>query len=62
MKNIIFWDIKTQFILHRRHITSPAGLCSGKVIYLLRGTNWILISQKTGFFIVTAAEFLIFYI
>jgi hypothetical protein len=22
MKNIIFWDIKTQIVLHRRHITS----------------------------------------
>jgi hypothetical protein len=29
MKNVVFWDIKTQFVLHRRHITSllesPAG-------------------------------------
>jgi hypothetical protein len=23
MKNGVFWDIKTQFVLHRRHITSP---------------------------------------
>jgi hypothetical protein len=23
MKNVIFWDIKTQFVLHRRHITYP---------------------------------------
>jgi hypothetical protein len=23
MKNVVFWDIKTQFIPHRRHITSP---------------------------------------
>jgi hypothetical protein len=22
MKNVIFWDIKSQFILHRRHIMS----------------------------------------
>jgi hypothetical protein len=21
MKNVVFWDIKTQFVLHRRHIT-----------------------------------------
>jgi hypothetical protein len=31
MKNDVFWDIKTHFVLHRRHITSPlqspAGLC-----------------------------------
>jgi hypothetical protein len=28
MKNGVFWDIKIQFVLHRRHITSlqvPAG-------------------------------------
>jgi hypothetical protein len=23
MKNVVLWDIKTQFVLHRRHITSP---------------------------------------
>jgi hypothetical protein len=23
MKNVVFWDIKTQFVLHRRHSTSP---------------------------------------
>jgi hypothetical protein len=23
MKNIVFWDTKTQFVLHRRHIISP---------------------------------------
>jgi hypothetical protein len=23
VKNVVFWDIKTQFVLHRRHITSP---------------------------------------
>jgi hypothetical protein len=23
MKNAIFWDIKSQFVLHRGHITSP---------------------------------------
>jgi hypothetical protein len=22
MKNVVIWDIKTQFVLHRRHITS----------------------------------------
>jgi hypothetical protein len=31
MKNFVFWDIKTQFVLHRRHITSllqsSAGYC-----------------------------------
>jgi hypothetical protein len=23
MNNVVFWDIKPQFVLHRRHITSP---------------------------------------
>jgi hypothetical protein len=23
MKNVVFWDIKTQFVLHRGHITTP---------------------------------------
>jgi hypothetical protein len=23
MKNVVFWDMKTQFVPHRRHITSP---------------------------------------
>jgi hypothetical protein len=23
LKNVILWDINTQFVLHRRHITSP---------------------------------------
>jgi hypothetical protein len=23
MKSAVFWDIKPQFVLHRRHITSP---------------------------------------
>jgi hypothetical protein len=22
-KNVVFWNIKTQFVLHGRHITSP---------------------------------------
>jgi hypothetical protein len=31
MKNVVSWDIKAQFVPHRRHITSalqnPAGSC-----------------------------------
>jgi hypothetical protein len=30
MKNAVFWDIKTQFVLHRRHITSPLQSPAGK--------------------------------
>jgi hypothetical protein len=29
MKNAVFWDIKPQFILHRRHITSPLQKAAG---------------------------------
>jgi hypothetical protein len=29
MKNVVFWDIKTQFVLHRRHITSPLQSTAG---------------------------------
>jgi hypothetical protein len=30
MKNDVFWDIETQFVLHRRHITSPLESPAGK--------------------------------
>jgi hypothetical protein len=30
MKNVVFWDIKRQFILHRRHITSPLQSSASK--------------------------------
>jgi hypothetical protein len=26
MKNVALWDIKTQFVLHRRHITSAVTM------------------------------------
>jgi hypothetical protein len=29
IKNVVFWDIKTQFVLHRRHITSPLERSAG---------------------------------
>jgi hypothetical protein len=29
MKNADFWDIRTQFVLHRRHITSPLQSTAG---------------------------------
>jgi hypothetical protein len=29
MKNAVFWDIKSQFVLHRRHITSPLQSSAG---------------------------------
>jgi hypothetical protein len=29
MKNVVFWDIKTQFVPHRRHIMSPLQSTAG---------------------------------
>jgi hypothetical protein len=29
MKNVVFWDIKTQFVPQRRHITSPLQIPAG---------------------------------
>jgi hypothetical protein len=30
MKSVVFWDIRTQFVLQRRHITSPQQSPVGK--------------------------------
>jgi hypothetical protein len=30
MKNGVFWDIRTKFVLHRRHITVPLQSPAGK--------------------------------
>jgi hypothetical protein len=30
MKNVVFWDIRTHFVLHRRHITSPLQSPAGQ--------------------------------
>jgi hypothetical protein len=29
MKNAVFWDIKIQFVPHRRHVTSPLQSLAG---------------------------------
>jgi hypothetical protein len=36
MKNAVFWDIKTQFVPHRRHITSLLQSPAGEFYYDLR--------------------------
>jgi hypothetical protein len=33
MKNVVFWDIKPQFVLHRRHSTSPTTELSQLMLY-----------------------------
>jgi hypothetical protein len=48
MKNGVFWDIKTLFVLQRRHITSqlqsPAGEC------YVRFEVFTVVTMKNGVF------------
>jgi hypothetical protein len=48
MKNAVFWNIKPQFVPHRRHITSPlqspAGLC------YVRFEVFMAVSMKNAIF------------
>jgi hypothetical protein len=48
MKNAVFWDIKTQFVLHRRHITSPpqSPACSCYVRFAV----FTAVTMKNAFF------------
>jgi hypothetical protein len=55
MKNVVFWDIKTQFVLHRRHITSlllsPAGQCYARFEVFTAATmkDTVFLDIKTQF-------------
>jgi hypothetical protein len=55
MKNVVFWDIKTQFVPHRRHITSPlqspAGYCYVRFEVFAAATmkNAVFWDMKTHF-------------
>jgi hypothetical protein len=55
MKNAVFWDMKTQFVLHRKHVTyplqSPAGLgCVGfEVLTAATLKNAVFWDIKTQF-------------
>jgi hypothetical protein len=55
MKNVVFWDIKPQFVLHRRHITSPLQSPAGqsyvisKVFTALTMKNAVFWDMKTLF-------------
>jgi hypothetical protein len=63
VKNAVFWDTKTQFVPHRRHITSPITdiseeriafimrievICSSETSVLTRAHD--VTSQKSAFF------------
>jgi hypothetical protein len=57
MKNAVIWDIKTQFVLHRRHITfplqSPAGYC------YVRFEVFTAVTMKNVAFWVIKTEFIL---
>jgi hypothetical protein len=40
----------------KSYIALTGGLCSGVVICLLWSTNWVFVSQKTAFFIVSVVK------
>jgi hypothetical protein len=48
MKNVVFWDIKTQFVLHRRHITS--ALQSPASQYYVRSEVFTAVTMKNVVF------------
>jgi hypothetical protein len=48
MKNIIFWDIRTQFVLHRKHFTSP--LQNPASHYCVRFEVFTAVAMKIGVF------------
>jgi hypothetical protein len=57
MKNAVFWDIKTQFQSHRRHITcslqSPAGY------FYVRFEVFTAVTMKNAVFWDTKAQFIL---
>jgi hypothetical protein len=36
MKNAVFWDIKTQFVFHKKHISAFFAACFGCYLLLAR--------------------------
>jgi hypothetical protein len=48
MKNVVFWDIKTQFVLHRRHITSLLQISAS--LWDVRFEVFTTVTMKNGAF------------
>jgi hypothetical protein len=48
MKNVVFWDIKTQFVPHRKHITSPLESPSSQ--YYVRFEFFTAMTMKNAVF------------
>jgi hypothetical protein len=57
MKNVVFWDIKTQFVLHRRHIKSP--LHSPASLFYLRFEVFTAVTMKNVVFWDIKTQFLL---
>jgi hypothetical protein len=57
MKNGVFWDIKPQFVLHRRHITSP--LQSPASQCCVRFEVFTVVTMKNGVFWGIKTEFVL---
>jgi hypothetical protein len=57
MKNGVFWDIKSQFLLHRRHIMSP--LQSPACSFYVRFEFFMAVSMKNGVFWDIKSQFLL---
>jgi hypothetical protein len=48
MKNAVFWDRKTQFVPHRRYITSPLQSPAGE--YYVRFEVFTAVTMKNAIF------------
>jgi hypothetical protein len=48
MNNVVFWDISTHFVPHRRHITSP--LQSSARLYYVRFEVFMAVTMKNVVF------------
>jgi hypothetical protein len=56
MKNAVFWDIKTQFVSHRKNITSPLQCPAGKCF--VRFEVFTAVTMKNAVFWDTKTQFL----
>jgi hypothetical protein len=48
MENVVFWDIKSQFVPHRRHITSPLQSPAG--YFYVRFEVFTVVTMKNAVF------------
>jgi hypothetical protein len=55
MKNSFFWDIKTQFVLHKKHITSPLQSPAG--YYYVRFEVFTGVTMKNAVFLDANTQF-----